>query len=521
MVKAAAVAAGYGNLLMKVCLVSTDESVIDTLGKVCHEESCDLSVQGYWPVSDGEVRQVILLDLELLGRPSEVDPESLRQVGDVVLICPAEMAGELDKPLLAAAEDLFTKPVNEQTLRYRLRVWDRVHRQQTALKLLEQRVDELAGEVDRQSSALHDVEVRNRLAGREQGHLDQVLQKMQMVTRLSRLINCLDLQTIVEACIERVPLLVKARYASLYFHDPQSGHLVLERHNHPWRISERIDLADTANSPMGLAIQRKKLVLISDFKEFEARQQVTVDRHFAKNYSTSSCIIVPLMSGHRIIGVLNLADKVDGEPFDEDVDLPPIEQLCELIGASIYNIELFRKVERQAKTDGLTGLANHRTFIERLNEECGRAGRYGSKLSMLMIDLDDLKEINDRLGHQAGDVTLSHVARIIEKSIRASDLPARYGGDEFAVILVETGLRQAQALADRLLRNIQSEELRVDNQAVLLTLSIGVGELAGAPSPEQFIKRIDTALYDAKEGGKNRVVTARAPADRPPPEATG
>ena len=227
------------------------------------------------------------------------------------------------------------------------------------------------------------------------------------------------------------------------------------------------------------------------------------------------------MSGHRIIGVLNLADKADGQPFDEDIDLPPIEQLCELIGASIYNIELFREVERQAKTDGLTGLANHRTFIERLGEEFGRANRYGSKLGMLMIDIDDLKEINDRLGHQAGDVTLTHLARIIEKSIRASDIPARYGGDEFSVILVETGLRQAQALADRLLRNIQSEELRIDSQLVSLTLSIGVGEFAGDSSPEHFIKRIDTALYDAKQGGKNRVVTANSTAGASPAEGPG
>ena len=506
---------------MNVHLVSTDSSVIDALHKVCREELYDLSVEGHWPPGDAGSQQVVFLDLERLGRPSDADPESLRQLGNVVLICPPEMIGELDEALLAGAEDMFTKPVSDRALRYRLRVWDRVHRQQAALKLLEQRVDQLAGEVDRQTSALHDVEVRDRLVSRQQGRLDQVLKKMQMVTRLSRLINCLDLQTIVEACIERVPLLVEAKFASLYFHDQRSGHLVLERHNHPWKIAERIDLADVVNSPMGLAVQRKKLVLIRDFKEFEAREQIAIDRCFMENYSTSSCMIVPLMSGHRIIGVLNLADKANGEPFDEDIDLPPIEQLCELIGASIYNIELFREVEGQAKTDGLTRLANHRTFIERLSEEFERANRYSSRLSMLMIDMDDLKGINDRLGHQAGDVALTHVARIIEESIRASDVPARYGGDEFSVILVETGLRQAQALADRLLRSIQSKELRIDDQPVSLTLSIGVGEFAGDTTPEHFIKRIDIALYDAKQSGKNRVATAESKAGASPDEEAG
>ena len=151
---------------MNVHLVSTDSSVIDALHKVCREELYDLSVEGHWPAGDAVSQQVVFLDLERLGRPSDADPESLRQLGNVVLICPPEMIGELDEALLAGAEDMFTKPVSDRALRYRLRVWDRVHRQQAALKLLEQRVDQLAGEVDRQTSALHDVEVRDSLASR-------------------------------------------------------------------------------------------------------------------------------------------------------------------------------------------------------------------------------------------------------------------------------------------------------------------------------------------------------------------
>jgi len=497
---------------MDVRLITRDQSLVESFSAACRQELCDLSVHTRWPPVESDPRSVVFLDVAGVGKPADIDPEAVERVGRVVLVCPGEMAGEVDGALLAAAADLMVKPASEAALHYRLRQWGEICRQQADLESLGRRVDELAAGRDRRALAMEDAQVSRELAGRHKSRLDQVVTKMQMVTRLSRLINCLDLQTIVEACIERVPLLVEARYASLYFHDPKSGHLVLERHNHPRKIAERVELADVVNSPMSLAIRRKKLILIEDFDRFESAEQITLDRNFKEHYSTGSCIIAPLMSGHMIIGVLNLADKVTGESFDREIDLPPIEQLCELIGASIYNIELFREVERQAKTDGLTGLANRRTFIETLTTEFERATRYGSKLSVLMIDLDHLKEINDTLGHQAGDTTLVHVAEIIRRSVRASDVPARYGGDEFSVVLVETGLRQAQALATRLLKAIQQEDQLIEGRRVPVTLSVGVGQFQGDPTPEHLIKRVDAALYEAKQQGRNRVASARDPA---------
>ena len=128
-----------------------------------------------------------------------------------------------------------------------------------------------------------------------------------------------------------------------------------------------------------------------------------------------------------------------------------------------------------------------------------------------MIDMDHLKEINDTQGHQAGDAALVHVAEMIRRSVRASDLPARYGGDEFSVVLVETALRQAQALADRLRRAIQSQDLVIEGHRAQVTLSIGVGEFQNDPTPEHLIKRVDAALYEAKQHGRNRVASAGAP----------
>jgi diguanylate cyclase (GGDEF)-like protein len=493
---------------MHVHLISGDSSLTDLFDDECRYGLHDLSVHSRLPSGDLEPRGLVVLDLDLWARTSDVDPEAIQRLRPVVLLASVQAAEQVDAAVAASADDLLAKPLDRTTLRYRLAQWDVVLHQQEDIELLGQRVDELAAEGDRQASQMHDVQVTHQLIGRHRSRLDQVVTKMQMVTRLSRLINCLDLQTIVEACIERVPLLIDAQFASLYFHDPKSGHLVLERHNHPRKIAERIDLADAVNSPMNLAIRRKKLLLIDDFDAFENREQVSIDRNFKDQYATGSCIIAPLMSGHRIIGVLNLADKLTGEAFDTEIDLPPIEQLCELIGASIYNIELFREVERQAKTDGLTGLANRRTFIETLSAEVERAKRYGTKLSMLMIDMDRLKEINDKLGHTAGDAALVHVASVIRNSVRASDVPARYGGDEFSVVLVETGLRQAQALAKRLMKDINDATFQFENHTIAPTLSIGVGQFNDDPTPEHLINRVDAALYDAKQTGRDKVVTA-------------
>lgn len=492
---------------MKVRLISTDERLVETVRAACAERDDKLTVVPRMSASEaGE--GLTLIDLDVLDTPADLDPEALSEQGPTVLVGGSKSLDRVDAAVAAVVADVLMKPASALAVNCRLATWAAVERLRRDRDVLASRVDELAIVNDRRASALEELEARKELGDQQHARLEQVMSKLEMVTRLSRLINCLDLQTIVEACIERVPLLVEARFASLYFHDQRSGHLVLERHNHPWKIAERVDLADVVNSPMSLAIQRKKLVLIRDFEQFEASEQITIDRGYVHQYQTGSCIIAPLMSGHRIIGVLNLADKVTGEPFDEEIDLPPVEQLCELIGASIYNIELFREVERQAKTDGLTGLANHRTFMETLARECERARRYDSNLAMLMIDMDRMKEINDSLGHQAGDVALEYVAAIIRESVRVSDIPARYGGDEFAVILVETSLDQAKSLAQRLQQNLHRHPLEIEDRTIALTLSVGVGEFRNDPSPEHFIKRIDTALYDAKGHGRNRVVSA-------------
>jgi diguanylate cyclase (GGDEF)-like protein len=181
-------------------------------------------------------------------------------------------------------------------------------------------------------------------------------------------------------------------------------------------------------------------------------------------------------------------------------------------GIAIENARLHRRVEQQAVTDELTGIANRRQFFEVLGREFERAQRFDQPLSLIMLDIDDFKRVNDSpdLGHLAGDAVLRSVAATVQAMIREIDLAARYGGEEFAVLLPQTGMEGAVNLAERLRvalaeRTIEYAGARIEH----VTASFGV---AAGPSDEMsqldLIAAADTALYQSKRGGKNRVSSA-------------
>jgi diguanylate cyclase (GGDEF)-like protein len=170
---------------------------------------------------------------------------------------------------------------------------------------------------------------------------------------------------------------------------------------------------------------------------------------------------------------------------------------------ALRNAQLFEEVEQRARTDFLTGLPNHRFFQATLNVELGRAQRHNHPLSLLIIDLDFLKEVNDRFGHPSGDLVIRRVGETIRSTCREIDFAARYGGEEFTVILPETPLAGAIQVADRIREHIAAEHFaRIGN----ITASIGVSNYpVNALSKEDLIRMADQALYVAKNGGRDRV----------------
>jgi diguanylate cyclase (GGDEF)-like protein len=163
--------------------------------------------------------------------------------------------------------------------------------------------------------------------------------------------------------------------------------------------------------------------------------------------------------------------------------------------------------EQLSITDGLTKLHNHRFFQDHLTREILRVGRTGESLSMLLVDLDDFKQLNDRLGHAAGDELLAGIARILNQSVRATDLLARYGGEEFVVLTPDTDLAGAYRLAEKIRTTIAESPFVLDESLppVRVTVSIGVARFTG--DRKAFFRAADRALYRAKDLGKNCVVS--------------
>jgi diguanylate cyclase (GGDEF)-like protein len=327
---------------------------------------------------------------------------------------------------------------------------------------------------------------------------------LEQVTPLARQINCLEIDRIADVCIKSIPALVDASFASLYILDETNNILHLYKHNHPFLINKIVSLNQTPTPLMVMAVKSKEIILVPDIDTHKKPIIRKSQRMFAENYRTKNCAIVPLICQDRVVGVLNLADKMNNDHFDSG-DIALIELFSQLVGASIGNIKLFEKIQRQATMDGLTGLVNHKTFYEILEKELWRSRRYGGRISLIMVDVDNLKDINDAYGHRAGDKAIREISRRIKECIRQIDTAARYGGDEFAVILLNTSLEDAIVVAQRMVDAVASSQTTWQKEQIPLSISVGLGQYDAETTPEDITSRSDQALYMAKQAGKGTV----------------
>ena len=328
--------------------------------------------------------------------------------------------------------------------------------------------------------------------------------RLEEITPLAKQLNCLEMKKVADICVNEISELIGAKLASLYVLEDNSDILHLEKHNHPFLINHIVSLNQNPPSPMVVAVRTRELMLIENFEGNDRPVMKGANLAFAKNYDSNSCIIAPLICHGKVVGVLNLADKQEGGSFTAE-DVSVVELFRQLVGASIGNIKLFEKSQKLARTDGLTGLVNHRTFYDTLERELRRSQRFGGNISVIMVDMDGMKPINDNNGHRAGDLAIRTVARKISACIRKIDIAARYGGDEFAVILPNTSLADASVVANRIVKAVNTAGLKWEGEPINLSVSVGVGEYDSSSCPEEITRKSDEALYEAKLSGKNNV----------------
>jgi diguanylate cyclase (GGDEF)-like protein len=219
----------------------------------------------------------------------------------------------------------------------------------------------------------------------------------------------------------------------------------------------------------------------------------------------------------------------DGQPFAES-ERRVIEQIFDvlrvveesearygelerrMLGLQRENLDLTvknRMLSEVSSRDSLTGLYNRWFVLEKIDSELNRALRHGSPMSLLMLDLDHFKRINDTFGHSAGDQVLQGIGRLLRESCRVYDVPGRYGGEEFCIVLPETQTGNTTAVAERIRQRLAANELPCGDGSIAVTASIGIAGTdspdAGVLSPAELIERADRALYAAKNRGRNRV----------------
>jgi two-component system, cell cycle response regulator len=240
--------------------------------------------------------------------------------------------------------------------------------------------------------------------------------------------------------------------------------------------------------------------------------------------AASTQVSVPLVAQGRVLGVLSVYERETGEPFTLE-DATVLADFAVQAAVAVENVQLHEEAERLSLTDAVTGSWNYRYFERRLEQELERSRRFGRLFALLLLDIDHFKLVNDRHGHQVGDEVLVEMTRRITAIVRDIDTFARYGGEEFVLILPETNLVGGIAVAEKLRGAVAAAPFAAPpgGDGVRLTVSLGVACYPEhATSTSELLRAADTAMYEAKRRGRNRVMTAGptlvpAPTRRPKP----
>ena len=220
----------------------------------------------------------------------------------------------------------------------------------------------------------------------------------------------------------------------------------------------------------------------------------------AEEISLSKQVVLPLSLAGNLLGMIAVLAKHNQEYSNDKIEL--LSTVSNILAMSLKNAQEYHRLKEMAVRDGLTGILNRKGFQDFLQKEFHSAKRYHRQLSLIMIDVDNFKKINDSLGHQAGDFVLRELAKCLMGSIRQADIVCRYGGDEFAILLPNTDIKQAEMLLRRILSDVRNQAFEWESETIDVKISCGIstaGELEKHDTETDLISKADERLYDAKQ----------------------
>ncbi len=329
---------------------------------------------------------------------------------------------------------------------------------------------------------------------------DQKIEKLKCLVDINSIIaSSLDKKRVLKTILEQTKNLIGCAKSSILLIDNETNQLVFEvlTNEEEEKILSDVRL-NIGEGIAGSVWQNGKPLLIKDAQN-DSRFSKKADSK--SEFVTTSIIAVPLISNGKIIGVMEAINKIDNTFFNS-YDLYLFEHLSIQAAVALDNASLYE----MAISDGKTKLFIHRYFQSRLDEELKRTSRYGGDISIVMFDIDHFKSVNDTYGHQMGDEVLIKVATIIKNNCRVSDIPSRFGGEEFAVILVETNKDGAVFYGEKIRKLVEESVFIHKDKEVKITISAGIAvDSDNQPKDSaDFLSMADKALYYSKKNGRNQ-----------------